>query len=191
MAAWINAVAVATAVVATSLVMRRLVRDARQSPAPAADGSVTLRYGPIVGGTGIAAIVLSLAFLAIGLLAPPRPDQRAPWLGLVVAFGVSGLGLLLAAMRYRLAVGPTGMVQRSLFSRERALSWHDVRGVRFSPTSGYVTLEGDATRVRASAMLRGIDRLWDSIEANVPRAAWQDARTRFDTYVQGLTGAAR
>jgi hypothetical protein len=185
-----NAVATAVSIGVTSWVMQRLMTEARRTPARGADGSVSLRYGPMIAGIGVASIVLALAFVAIGVVSPPKPGDRGIWLGLIGAFGISGLWLLLVALRYRLDVGPSAVRQAAFARSPVTLAWSDVRSVSFSSVSGYVTLQGATARVRASVMLRGIDGLWDGIAAHLPRAMWADARAQFDAYGQRMAGRA-
>jgi hypothetical protein len=185
-----NAVAMAVSVGVTSWMMQRLLADGRRAPALDADGTVSLRYGPMVGGIGVLSIVMALAFVVIGVVSHPKPHERAIWLALIGAFGIAGLWLLLVARRYRLDVGPSGLRRESLGHSPVTLAWNEVRAVRFSRLSGYVTLEGATTRVQASVMLRGVDWLWGAIETHVPRAKWADARAQFDEYGQRMAGRA-
>ena len=185
-----NAVAMAVSIGVTSWVMQRLVADARRPPARGADGTFSLRYGPMVSGTGVLSIVLALAFVAIGVVSHPKPHERGIWLALISAFGISGLWLLLVARRYRLDFGSSGLRRESLGRSPVTLAWSEIRAVSFSSVSGYVTLEGATTRVRASVMLRGIDSLWKEVEARVPRAQWTDARAQFDAYGHRIAGRA-
>jgi hypothetical protein len=185
-----SAVAMAVSIGVTSWVMQRLVADGRRTPARGADGSVSLRYGPMIAGIGAACVLLALAFVAIGVVSHPKPDERGIWLALIGTFGISGLWLLLVAMRYRLDVGPAGLRQEAFARAPVTLAWSDVRAVRFSSVSGYVTLEGATARVRASVMLRGIDGLWEAIAAQLPRAMWAEGRAQFDAYAQRMAGRA-
>ena len=183
-----NAVAMAVSVGVTSWVMQRLLADGRRVPAPNADGTISLRYGPMVGGIGVMSILLALVFVAIGIVSHPKPNEHGIWLALVGGFGIAGVWLLLVARRYRLDVGPGGLRRESFGRAPVTLAWSDVRAVRFSRLSGYVTLEGPSAKVQASVMLRGIDSLWGAIETHVPRAQWADARAQFDEYAQQMAG---
>jgi hypothetical protein len=185
-----NAIAMAVSIGVTSWVMQRLVSDARRTPARGADGSISLRYGPMIAGIGVACLLLALAFVAIGVASPPKPGERGIWLTLIGAFGISGLWLLLVALRHRLDVGPSGVRQEAFARAPVTLAWNDVRAVSFSSVSGYVTLQGVTGRVRASVMLRGIDGLWEGIAAHLPRTMWADARAQFDAYGQRMAGRA-
>src|SRR6478609_1775271 len=111
-----NAVAMAVSVGVTSWMMRRFLADARRIPAPNADGTVSLRYGPMVGGIGVMSILLALALVAIGVVSHPKPNERGIWLALVGGFGIAGIWLLLVARRYRLDGGPSGL-RRESFGR--------------------------------------------------------------------------
>jgi hypothetical protein len=175
---------------AVSWAVRRMAVDAWHVPAAGPDGAVTLRYGPVVGGTGVACFAFGLACAAIGLAQPPQPGDRVAWLALVLACCGGGAAFWLVARRHRLVVGQGGVCRHSLWRAPRALVWGDVRAVRFSRTSGYVTLEGAATRLRASVMLRGVSHLWEAIEANVPRDRWADARASFDGHFGSVASRA-
>src|SRR5712672_2662805 len=178
-----NVVATAASIGVTTWMMRRMTADARRTPAPDADGTVALRYGPMVVGAGVLCLAVAVLIAGIGIAAPPRPGERVAWLSLVGAFGVGGLWLTLVALRYGLAVGRTGVRQEAFGRKPVVLLWSAVRAVSFSRVSGYLTLEGATGRVRASVMLRGVDCLWEAIEAHVPR-------TQCDAYVHQLAGRA-
>lgn len=178
-----SAISVGLTVAATTWVMGRIVADARRVPEPAADGSVELRYGPLIRFAGVACTVLGVAFL-VGLLTAAQPRDRMVFLAAFALAGPGGLWMVLAGWRESLVVRRDGVVERTMWGGRRELAWDAVRAVRFSSLMGYAILEGSEGRVRASVMMRGVGHFWDAVATHLPQPMWADARRKYDAYVQ-------
>ena len=142
----------------------------------APDGSVTLRYPPVVRVLGVLFVAFALG-AAVVAYQFPVPSVRMPWAMIAAFVGATGGWLAAAGWRERLVVGPDGVRQHTRWGTVRELAWNDVRSVGLL-YDGYLTLRGPGGTVRVSTLMVGTGDLWRAIEANLPEALWAEARRR-------------
>jgi hypothetical protein len=158
-----------------ALVMGWLAR-ARLKPR-AADDRDTLEHpiATLVTGLGSTAFFLTLTILSARASGPSR-SSWAPFLFLALA--LLGAWLIVAFCRERLQLEPGGLRYRRALGRSGVVRWSEVAAVSYSPAWKWFRIATtDGRAVRASAMLRGLPELAQALLAEV-RPPAIDGETR-------------
>jgi hypothetical protein len=164
-------------VIVTGLVMGWLAKARiRQRP--------TSEAGKLVhpASTLVIGLVPMAFFLGIAVISNTFGKNRTTtiWTTLAfIGFGALGLPLVLDYYFARHQVLADGMAYGSLFGKRGRFRWYEVARVRYNAAAKWFVLDlRSGSRVRISAMLRGLPEFAAALLAHIPRTVIDDASYR-------------
>jgi hypothetical protein len=173
----------AITVVVVTWVLSAALKAGRKAPAPAADGTLELRYPRWMFWVGIACALMGVTVgLGVILTGSEGTGGLLGGIAFIVFFGALGGVVAISGHRYRLRITAEGLEETGSFGRVTTLRWVEARSVTLRPVAGELEVEGEGRKVGVSLMLGGLQGYVDAIKARLPEPMWRKAVLDLEQY---------
>ncbi len=127
------------------------------------DGMSWLEYGAVMKGFSL--LVAALPIVLVVVWFNVEQKDKLPVLVMIAIFGSLSVPLVIELFFVRVGFNDVGLVCKSGWRRNRAISWADIEGIEFSQSmQWWVLTTKESGVVRLQIYLSGLDELLGELE---------------------------